>query len=157
MCAIVDANVANEVFSSNDSFGAGVKFFNWINTGIGRFVTGGKLLDEQHLHTSAWRWIVEARRAGKAKIIEMERANLLADQLKNENCCESDDQHIIALAQISGARLLYSNDRTLHKDFKNKKLIDNPRGKIYSTTRCRHFNDSHNRMLKDENLCKASV
>ena len=31
MCAIVDANVAHEVFSS-DRPEAGVKFFNWIKT-----------------------------------------------------------------------------------------------------------------------------
>lgn len=56
-----------------------------------------------------------------------------AIELREIDLCVSDDEHIIALAQISGARLLYSNDGDLHKDFRNKNLIDNPRGKVYST------------------------
>ena len=43
--------------------------------------------------------------------------------------------HVLALAQVSGARLLYSNDQTLQRDFKNSKLIKNPRGNVYTTLR----------------------
>ena len=45
MCAIVDANVAGEVFGEGVS-PAGRKFFNWLNGGSGRLVVGGKLLQE---------------------------------------------------------------------------------------------------------------
>ena len=45
MCAIVDANVANEVFGPNQSE-AGKKFYDWINAATGRLVVGGKLLAE---------------------------------------------------------------------------------------------------------------
>ena len=43
----------------------------------------------------------------------------------------SNDFHIIALAQLAGARMLYSRDRELHQDFRNSKLVDRPRGKVY--------------------------
>ena len=36
--------------------------------------------------------------------------------------CRSNDPHVIALAQINGARLLYSNDEALQKDFGDKRL-----------------------------------
>ena len=44
----------------------------------------------------------------------------------------SHDPHILALARFSGARVLYTSDKDLSADFKKKKLIDGPRGKIYT-------------------------
>ena len=51
MCAIVDANIANEVFNSARRTAAGEKFFEWINTGTGALVIGGELLNELNKHT----------------------------------------------------------------------------------------------------------
>ena len=45
---------------------------------------------------------------------------------------KSNDPHILALARASGARLVYTGDGKLIADFKNKRLIDGPRGKIYT-------------------------
>ena len=59
-----------------------------------------------------------------------------------------------ALAKISGARLLYSNDKDLHQDFKDKNLIDNPRGRVYSTLESKNFSVSHSRLLKKRDLCR---
>ena len=44
----------------------------------------------------------------------------------------SDDPHVLALARVSGARLLYTKDNALIRDFKDKKFIDQPRGKVYT-------------------------
>ena len=76
--------------------------------------------------------------------------------LDEEDLCESDDRHVIAVAQISGARLLYSNDKALQRDFKNKKLIDEPRGKIYETSRNENFPDTHKRLLRNAVCRRAS-
>lgn len=62
MCAIVDANVAHEVFGA-DRPEAGVKFFEWINSGIGRLVAGGKLLEELN-QTPVREWARQALNAG---------------------------------------------------------------------------------------------
>ena len=59
---------------------------------------------------------------------------------------KSNDLHVIALARISGARLLYSDDKKLRKDFKNKHLVNSPRGKVYSK-------EDHQHLL-DQNLCR---
>lgn len=42
----------------------------------------------------------------------------------------SNDPDILALAQISGARLLFSNDEKLQKDFRNKRVIDLPEARF---------------------------
>ena len=59
------------------------------------------------------------------------KINEVKKKLKAEQKCRSNDLHIIALAIVSGARLLYSQDQLLQQDFRDKALIDQPRGKIY--------------------------
>lgn len=66
---------------------------------------------------------------------------------------QSNDIHIIALARVSGARLLFSNDTALHKDFRNKDLIDQPRGKVFSTLKSKQFTKAHKYLLENRNLC----
>ena len=61
---------------------------------------------------------------------------------------------MIALAQISGARLLYTNDSNLQKDFTNRLLIKNPRGKVYTTMLSQDFNSTHRRLLT-RNVCRG--
>ncbi|MDE0250694.1 MAG: PIN domain-containing protein [Gammaproteobacteria bacterium] len=154
MCAIVDAHIASEVFSP-DGPEAGQKFLEWINAGTGRLVTGGKLLQELY-KTPAIKWMKEARFTGAMKIVNEQEVDELTEQLERGNQCQSDDSHVVALAQISGARLLYSNDKDLHKDFKNPILINNPRGKIYSTNEYHHFSENHKKLIEDKDLCRAN-
>ena len=53
-----------------------------------------------------------------------ESVNKREKQLRKENCYTSTDPHIIALAIISGANILVSNDRELIDDFKGCAAID---------------------------------
>ena len=154
MCAIVDANVASEVFGSKLP-PAGEKFFDWLNKGSGRLVVGGKLLEELEKSSADFRrWGQEAQLAGKMRIASKSEVDARTEQIQSEGAIRSDDPHVIALAQVSGARLLYSNDGNLQQDFKNKKLIDDPRGKVYSTRGDRSFQGSHDSLLKNKNLCR---
>ena len=86
------------------------------------------------------------------RTVNADQVNAKAEELKNE--CVSDDQHIIALAQISGARLLYSHDGDLQEDFRNKELIDRPRGKVYSTKKTKNFTSAHRGLLGRQDLCQ---
>ena len=43
----------------------------------------------------------------------------------------SNDRHILALALASGARLLYTADKPLARDFANPNVIGNPAGEVY--------------------------
>lgn len=162
MCAIIDANVAHEVFGTKRPE-AGQKFFEWINTGIGRLVVGGKLLEELYRSSTNFRRMgQQLQLAGKMTIVNEDTVNSRTEKLINEGLCKSDDEHIIALAQISGARLLYSDDGDLLQDFKNKRLIPNPRGKVYAARgdgklRDGRFEPNHDRLLKRKNLCQTGT
>ena len=151
MCAIVDANVAGEVFGSNQTQ-AGAEFLKWLVSGRGRLIAAGKLVDELD-KTPTREWIRQAKLSGKLQ--SMDDADVNAKAVQLQNSCSSDDPHVIALAQMSGARLLYSNDSTLHQDFRSKSLIDAPRGRVYSTLEDPTFRDRRRRLLANRNLCRS--
>lgn len=102
----------------------------WLDKQGGRIVysTAGKFSKEV---VGKARTKLEAYyRAGKAVYVPLERfeedVNTLAPQIL------SDDPHVIALARATGVRLLYTGDGALANDFKDKRVIDRPRGKVYS-------------------------
>ena len=152
MCAIIDTNIAHEVFGRNRPE-AGVKFFDRINSGKMMLLVGGQLRKELFKIGHTKQWIQQALISGEAKLIT-KGVNELTEQLNNEDMCKSNDPHVIALAKIGGARLLYSNDTDLRDDFKNRYLIDKPRGKVYSTRKNRRFSDSHKDLLARTDLCR---
>ena len=151
MCAILDANVAHEVFSRNQTE-AGRAFFRWLNERPRRLAVGGKLRRELARNGTAERWLVEGIRAGRVRNARDDDVNRLADEL--EGSCRSDDPHVIALARVSGARLLYSNDQALHQDFGDKDLLNRPRGKVFSTLETSDLTDVHQGLLKRRDLCR---
>ena len=156
MCAIVDANVANEVFGPNPT-PAGEMFFNWLNKGSNRLVVGGKQLEELETGSPNFRhWAREVARSGNMKILNEGRVLEMTARIERERRHTSDDPHVLAVARLSSARLLYSNDADLQRDFKNKQLIDDPRGKVYSTTReNKDFTITHRRLLRRKDLCRT--
>ncbi len=154
MCAILDANVAHEVFGPKQ-LEPGAKFLEWILKGQRRLVIGGKVLQELAKNTNFVEWSQQARLAGYWRTVDGRCVNKRASEIQQEGLLKSDDPHVLALAQLSGARLLYSNDKKLHKDFKDTRHISDPSGKVYSTLKDRHFSNSHKGLLRSDDLCGA--
>lgn len=132
MCIIIDANVASLAF--RDHLHADARpVRDWIDSGDGRVVYGGQLAQELFEIEAGRRWLLQATRAGRAIQVPDADVSRKQTEIDRSGLCESDDSHVIALAQVSGARLLYSNDTRLHRDFRNRHLISRPRGSIYQT------------------------
>ena len=144
MCAIIDANVAHEAFGQNPP-PAGTGFRRWVE-GKGRLVWGGKLRMELSRDRNFRQWAQSAVLSGKLRSERDDDVNQRTEEMERQRAYESDDPHILALAHISGARLLYSNDQPLHRDFKNPALLDPPRA-IYSTLRSQSFGPAKRRLL----------
>ncbi len=157
MCAIIDANVAAEVFgnAAQNTNQAGGEFLNWLNRGRGKLVIGGELRRELE-RTSFRHWANQASLAGILRDIDDSLVEVKTREVAHNANLQSNDPHIIALAQVSGARLLYSNDEALHEDFKSPRLINHPRGKVYSTRQGNDFNEAHKKLLDNKNLCKTA-
>ena len=156
MCAIIDANVVAQAFGDALT-PAGKAFRKRVDKGKLQLVVGGKLLDELDSHGKFRRWRAAAIQYGKIHTVEREIVEPRTDRLRASGNCVSDDEHIVALAQVSGARLLFSNDGPLHNDFKSKPLIDGPRGKIYSTRNTTEFTRQHRQLLNDPALCNLTT
>lgn len=95
---------------------------------------GTKLLEEYGRVATIRPRLLELDRAGIAK----RHSSLTVDEKQGEleaACvCASDDPHIVALAIISGAKILCSHDQMLHGDF--KKIAG---GAIYQTAEHAHL------------------
>ena len=155
MCAIVDASVAHQVFGENRP-PAGQRFFEWLSSRRGQLVVGGRLLEELSGNVGLLQWLKSASLYGRARSVIDESVNDRAEALRRSNICTSNDEHVIALALVSGARLLYTNDQALINDFKNQDIIAGPRGKIYTTAaRDGEITDAHRRLLAARDLCRA--
>ena len=155
MCAIVDANVAHETFGgSHQRNEAGRRFFDWLRTGKGKLVIGGKLRGELMKLRSFSEWAAQAVQAGILQSVDDVAVNEEAYGLESGNALRSDDAHIIALARVSGARLLYSNDQDLQEDFTDRRLVNQPRGKVFSTRQTSAFTAAQRNLLANKNLCR---
>ena len=146
MCVIVDANAAAETLASTPSEDA-VPVRNWLEKANGRMVFGGVLQDELAKVKTAWRSIYKLWQAGRAIQIPRSRIEQETSIIKAKHALRSDDPHVIALARVSGARVLFSRDRALHADFGNPELVANPRGRVYQRR-------SHMRLLHHDASCR---
>ena len=156
MCAIVDANAVWEVFGSNRPE-AGQKFFDWLTVGSGILIVGGKLRSEISSNKRFKEWAKEAIISGRMRIEDDSEIDRIEAEISRAGQARSNDVHIVALAQVSGARLLYSNDRRLNDDFKDRSLIDRPRGKIYRTLDDPAFTPGKRALLANRALCRSKA
>ena len=129
MCIIVDANRLGD-FLADPVKPDSAPIRRWLDHGGGRLVysTGAAFareVGERDKLLAYWR-------AGKASVIPADHFADDEQALRDRANLHSDDPHVLALARATGVRLLYTGDRRLMDDFKNKELIDRPRGKVYS-------------------------
>lgn len=151
MCAIVDNNVRDQVFGDNRP-SAGKFFYDWLQERGGRLVVGGELLRELSGYSNFTQWLSEARRTGRARIILKQEVDVETESIKSQSVCRSNDQHILALAIVSGVRLLFTNDDALQADFNDPEIINQPRGKIYTTRVHENTTNTHRYLLSPRNI-----
>lgn len=145
MCLIVDANVAVQFFCTDDARIRDLK--SAVIDGGCCVVYGGKLREEYERIEKARRMVLALDRAGRARAIDDGAVYARSADLESSGELVSDDPHVVALAQVSGARLLYSLDVALHNDFTNRDFLANPRGKVYQG------GPGHRHLIED--LCKS--
>ena len=157
MCAIIDNNVRHEAFGDADvRTEAGKFFFEWVNSPKGKLVVGGKLLRELSEYREFSKWLRQARISGRAILILDGKVEDETASLKSQGICKSNDAHVLALARVSGARLLFTNDQNLQADFKNRAIIGGVRGLIYTTQQDQTVSDIHRSLLSSRRkLCNS--
>jgi len=129
MCLIIDNNKRDELFKSPLGDKERV-IFDWIRV-AGKLAIGGKLRRELLGSHKMVRLLAQLKLAGRLNEVEdsaVDRKEREVSKLP----IESDDPHIIALALVSSARLLHTDDAALMRDFKNGTFVPVPRGKIFN-------------------------
>jgi hypothetical protein len=148
MCVIIDANMAGTIFAVPPPPDA-KPVLRWLLKGDGILVHGGKLTGELNQMEGARKTLIELKKLGKAIDVAAEAPGDFATAEKLcEKKCKSNDSHIVALARISGARTLITNDQCLMDDFRNTDLIPRPKGKVYQRA-------AHDKLLAHTDHCRG--
>jgi len=141
MCLIIDNNLVARVFNGLEDPDFGELFHSLFQSGRPpvRIVYGGRLRREYLRSGKVQKLLLVLDRAGRARAVPDSEVDVEEEAVFSSDLCVSDDPHVIALARISGVRVLCSQDQALHEDFTNRKLLDRPRGKVYQGRRHRHL------------------
>ena len=152
MCAILDASARDDVFGSSRTV-AGKQFFRWLEQPRARLVLGGKLTNELASSSSFAKWAETAIADGRVRSFNPADVGAETDSLVADWQGSSNDQHVIALARVSGARILYAVDVDLCEDFKDAALIPSPRGRVYPTGDSQNAARHRRQLLNRTDLC----
>lgn len=136
MCIIVDANAAGIIFAESPTDLA-VPVIKWLFKDDGVLVHGGQLTLELGGVDVARRMLFKLKQAGK--LVEFDSSELSGEVNSCESRCRSNDVHVIALARVSGARTLITQDKALMADFTDRELVSKPKGKVYTNAAHKHL------------------
>ena len=163
MCAILDASITGELFR-REREPIPDRFFRWMN-GPGRLVVGGKQWRELLKQKDAELWLRQGIAAGRVRKLDDHLVEAKTAELKRRPEVRSNDPHVLAVALIGKARLLYANDPALETDFTNTELIASPSGRVYTSrlvkqgrgakraTNPRRLTEAHKALLGRRDLC----
>ena len=133
---------------------AGEGMRRWVARGKGRLISGGKLQRElRQASGTFFEWAFRAQGSGRFRLIADEDLEAEVTRFSEHPARQSDDPHVLAVASVSGARLLFSNDLALQRDFRSKELIAGPRGRVYSTLRNKKFDKAKRDLLDKARPC----
>lgn len=129
MCLIIDACVMSAMLDPTDP--AGKQVLRWLLRGDGILAEGGQLTVEANRVGVTLATLTELRRAGRVFDASTHDPPGFATALdRYSTACRSNDAHVLAVAHVSGARTLATNDQALTDDFKDPKLLPRPRGRV---------------------------
>ena len=132
MCAVVDANTCHEIVGPHTT-PAGRQFARWLDRG-GVLVVGGRLTREISANLNVDRYLVALGTAGRLRILNEDSIRREVARLTAAGSCVSNDHHVLAVASLGGATLLFSRDQNLRRDYLNRQLTG-IRGRVYQGQR----------------------
>ena len=132
MCIVLDANLFGKF---DDPHNEDMKpVHRWLDKQYGKIVYSDTQRLRREWERGGSRLLERLRQDGSLKLVASADVEKMESAL--EGATQSDDGHIVALALVADVRVLVSNDRALHQDFKT--IV---RGSVYQTK-------SHARLLR---------
>ena len=152
MCVILDNSARDNVFGRQRT-PAGQQFFEWLEESRARLIVGGKLYEELAENMAFIEWSATAVKDGRVRYFKKDEVERETIRLSRNWPGKSDDQHVIALAQVSKARVLYAHDSDLRDDFRDPALLSNPRGRLYPLGENANAVRNRRQLLSRNDLC----
>ena len=139
MCIVVDANMFSAFKDTTNEDMEPV--WNWLRQKNGKIAySNTKKFEDEWERGGVTGLIKLLRQSGQLKEIPPQEVEAKESELNRTGTIRSNDPHIIALALMANVKVLVSNDRRLHEDFKNRDLAG---GSVYQTK-------SHSRLLRKD-------
>lgn len=146
MCLIIDTNVLLSMLDARHPVGK--LFLRWLLQRDGLLVQGGTLTEEAARVREIQATLLELKRSGRLFDARSHDPPAFdAAQRHYDTRCTSNDAHVLAVAHVSGARTLATNDKALTEDFKNAELLPRPRGRVL-------HGEGHAHLLKHDKGCR---
>ncbi len=121
MCIIVDSNAAHQIKNAT-SDGKPVRDWLLDPRSQAGLVVGGKLTGEL-VRAGLERTMVELRRAARLCVVRDQDVTKAEQQIVSAGGCRSNDLHVVALARAAACQLIFTSDKLLHSDLKNRILM----------------------------------
>ena len=125
-CLIVDTNKLRWLTDTNEEISQIV--VGLLKRQKGKLYIGGDLAREYPPNLRPW--LAEGIRAGWIVNVPVGKVDQETACLLDRHVLKSNDHHVVALARVSGARVLVSCDGDLRDDFRDRNLISQPPGKL---------------------------
>ncbi|SRR6266568_1274863 len=141
MCLILDTDIVHKVFPLPSADFEPVH--RALMGGHAKCFYGGGLTREYQQMVSFRRLLLRLDQQGIARQFDDSRVDSEEKKLRGRGVCQSNDAHVLALAIVSKARLLCSEDEALGEDFTNPEILSKPRGNIYKRAEHAHLIRQH--------------
>lgn len=142
MPVVIDVNALSSVFAEGAKDYADFEpVRKWVLAGTGKIVFGGSKYMKELSHSEKHlRFIREMKQKGKAVMVCSVAVDLAESQVTAKTVGDSDcdDQHIIALLDVSGCRALCSKDKRSFRFVKNRALYSYSKVRIYIYSRLKN-------------------
>ena len=102
------------------------------------------------LNAGCWKRAVGAAACGRSGTARIRKHE---DDLVQSRLVQSNDTHVVALALASGARLLYTDDAALRRDFESPAVVPGVPGRIFTSRPDGRFTADHQKLLDTPDLC----
>lgn len=147
MCVIIDTNKAADFCRQDRPY---LKILmHWISKG-GRVASGGDLEKELYKIEKMRAIISEWSRSGR--LVRYSAEKISAVEVGIENLCRSNDSHVVALAIVSQASIVVTEDKLLIDDLREKSIVGVKR-RIYKENSASPAKTDHLRRLLSRSNC----
>lgn len=134
MCVIVDSCCSHKVLNPS-RFPEAEALLEWLRSG-GKIAHGGLLTRELCENSGFRRLLLAFTQAGMARRYPDDKISAEEARLKSRDGLKcKNDHHVLALAIVSGARILYSEDENLREVFRDRTVIPT-RSKVQGKLLC---------------------